>query len=183
MPRDGETMGEVVMRGNNVMKGYYRRPRRHRGGVRAAAGSTRAIWPCGTPTATSSCGTARRTSSSPAARTSRPSRSSRRSSATPPCSSRRWSPSPTRSGASDRRRSSVLKPGGIGDAGRADRARAGRIARFKAPDSVEILEELPKTSTGKIQKFVLRERSGAAATPAGSTSARLPSGRCYIVIP
>ena len=33
-----------------------------------------------------------------------------------------------------------------------------RIARFKAPDSVEFPGELPKTSTGKIQKYVLREK-------------------------
>ena len=32
-----------------------------------------------------------------------------------------------------------------------------RIAHYKAPDEVEIVEALPKTSTGKIQKFVLRE--------------------------
>ncbi|HZD68477.1 MAG TPA: acyl-CoA synthetase, partial [Actinomycetes bacterium] len=34
----------------------------------------------------------------------------------------------------------------------------GLIARFKAPDEVEFVDELPKTSTGKIQKYVLRER-------------------------
>jgi fatty-acyl-CoA synthase len=34
------------------------------------------------------------------------------------------------------------------------------MAHFKAPRSVE-LGELPKTSTGKIQKFVLREREWA----------------------
>ena len=33
-----------------------------------------------------------------------------------------------------------------------------RIAPFKAPDEVEIVGSLPKTSTGKIQKFVLRDR-------------------------
>lgn len=33
-----------------------------------------------------------------------------------------------------------------------------RLARFKAPKTV-IFEELPKTSTGKVQKFVLRERA------------------------
>ena len=32
------------------------------------------------------------------------------------------------------------------------------IARFKAPAAIEFSEELPKTSTGKIQKFHLRER-------------------------
>ena len=32
------------------------------------------------------------------------------------------------------------------------------LARFKAPDEVEIVEELPKTSTGKVQKYVLREK-------------------------
>jgi fatty-acyl-CoA synthase len=34
----------------------------------------------------------------------------------------------------------------------------GRIARFKAPAAVEFVDELPKTSTGKIQKFQLREQ-------------------------
>jgi fatty-acyl-CoA synthase len=32
-----------------------------------------------------------------------------------------------------------------------------RIANFKAPEVVEF-DELPKTATGKIQKFVLRDR-------------------------
>ena len=32
------------------------------------------------------------------------------------------------------------------------------IARFKAPAAVEFSEELPKTATGKIQKFALREK-------------------------
>jgi acyl-CoA synthetase (AMP-forming)/AMP-acid ligase II len=33
-----------------------------------------------------------------------------------------------------------------------------RIARFKAPAAVEFMDELPKTSTGKVQKYVLREK-------------------------
>jgi fatty-acyl-CoA synthase len=32
-----------------------------------------------------------------------------------------------------------------------------RMAHFKAPKSVEFVEVLPKTATGKIQKFALRE--------------------------
>ena len=36
----------------------------------------------------------------------------------------------------------------------------GRLARFKVPKRIEVVDELPKTGTGKIQKFVLRERVG-----------------------
>jgi len=36
------------------------------------------------------------------------------------------------------------------------------LARFKVPKSV-VFGELPKTSTGKIQKFLLRERAGSAS--------------------
>ena len=38
-----------------------------------------------------------------------------------------------------------------------------RLAAFKCPDAFERLDELPKTSTGKVQKYVLRERAAAAA--------------------
>jgi fatty-acyl-CoA synthase len=40
----------------------------------------------------------------------------------------------------------------------------GRIARFKVPRRIEVVAELPKTGTGKIQKFVLRERARAERT-------------------
>ena len=36
------------------------------------------------------------------------------------------------------------------------------LARFKAPKKI-VFGELPKTSTGKIQKFLLRERAKSAA--------------------
>jgi fatty-acyl-CoA synthase len=36
-----------------------------------------------------------------------------------------------------------------------------RIARYKAPANIAFLEELPRTSTGKVQKFELREREWA----------------------
>lgn len=38
-----------------------------------------------------------------------------------------------------------------------------RIARYKAPDTVEFVDALPTTSTGKIRKTALRERSRGAA--------------------
>ena len=39
----------------------------------------------------------------------------------------------------------------------------GRLARFKVPKVIEVMDELPKTATGKIQKFVLRGRAGTPA--------------------
>jgi fatty-acyl-CoA synthase len=39
-----------------------------------------------------------------------------------------------------------------------------KIARYKAPKAVEIVEELPKTSTGKVQKFELREKEWSGET-------------------
>jgi acyl-CoA synthetase (AMP-forming)/AMP-acid ligase II len=40
----------------------------------------------------------------------------------------------------------------------------GRLAAFKVPSSWEVVEELPKTSTGKIDKKPLREKLAAAAS-------------------
>jgi fatty-acyl-CoA synthase len=34
-----------------------------------------------------------------------------------------------------------------------------RLARFKVPKRIAVMDELPKTGTGKIQKFMLRERA------------------------
>ena len=55
----------------------------------------------------------------------------------------------------------VLKPGrDAGEQELIDHCRA-RIARYKAPKAVELVDELPKTSTGKVQKHHLREREWA----------------------
>ena len=39
----------------------------------------------------------------------------------------------------------------------------GHLAHFKCPTSVEVVAELPRTATGKLQKFKLRERYWAGA--------------------
>jgi fatty-acyl-CoA synthase len=39
-----------------------------------------------------------------------------------------------------------------------------RLAHFKCPRAYHFVDELPKTATGKIQKFVLRGRRAAIAT-------------------
>ena len=38
-----------------------------------------------------------------------------------------------------------------------------RLARFKVPKRIEVVDELPKTGTGKIQKFLLREQAADGA--------------------
>jgi fatty-acyl-CoA synthase len=51
----------------------------------------------------------------------------------------------------------VLKPGQSLEEGELIGFCRDRMAHFKAPKSVEFIEVLPKTATGKIQKFTLRE--------------------------
>jgi len=38
-----------------------------------------------------------------------------------------------------------------------------RLAHFKCPSAFHFIPELPKTATGKVQKFVLRGRRAAIA--------------------
>ena len=132
-----------------------RRPRK----PSPAAGSTRAISACCTPTATSSSRTAPRTSSSRAARTSPPSRWRTRSSSTRPWPPAPWSARPTRSGARRPCAFIELKPGVAAPSAEDIIAHCrAHLAAYKVPRHV-VFGEVPKTSTGKIQKFVLRERA------------------------
>ncbi len=41
----------------------------------------------------------------------------------------------------------------------------GELAPHKYPRSIEFIAELPKTATGKIQRFRLREREAVSASP------------------
>uniref|UniRef100_A0A0D9W4Y8 4-coumarate--CoA ligase n=1 Tax=Leersia perrieri TaxID=77586 RepID=A0A0D9W4Y8_9ORYZ len=52
-----------------------------------------------------------------------------------------------------------------------------RLPRYMAPRTVVVVEELPKTATGKVQKPVLRERAKAMGSLlAASSSKRVPTG-------
>ena len=42
---------------------------------------------------------------------------------------------------------------------------AAELSRFKRPEAVYVVDELPRAATGKIQRYRLRERSPAAAVP------------------
>jgi benzoate-CoA ligase len=55
----------------------------------------------------------------------------------------------------------VLKPGGEASADELKAFVKDRLAPYKYPRAIEFLAELPKTATGKIQRFRLREREAA----------------------
>jgi fatty-acyl-CoA synthase len=52
----------------------------------------------------------------------------------------------------------IIRPGATVTEGELIEHVQTKIARYKAPKAVEFVPDLPKTSTGKIQKFELRER-------------------------
>jgi fatty-acyl-CoA synthase len=55
----------------------------------------------------------------------------------------------------------VCKPGARASEDEIRQFARDRLAHFKAPHWVSFVEELPKTATGKIQKFVLRKGAPA----------------------
>ncbi len=57
----------------------------------------------------------------------------------------------------------VLKPGASADPEEIRHFARDRMAHFKAPQTVRFVNELPKTATGKIQKYVLRGSKTAIA--------------------
>ena len=55
----------------------------------------------------------------------------------------------------------VLKPGNRASDAELKAFVKDRLAPYKYPRAIEFLDELPKTATGKIQRFRLREREQA----------------------
>ena len=158
VPADGATLGEVMFRGNIVMKGYLKNPGATEEAFAGGWFHSGDLGVC-IPTATSSSKTAPRTSSSQAARTSPRSRSRTCSTAHPAVAhcavvgrpDENWGETPVAF--------IELKPG-VPAPTAADIIAwcRERLARYKCPRHV-VFETIPKTSTGKIQKFVLRERA------------------------
>jgi benzoate-CoA ligase len=54
-----------------------------------------------------------------------------------------------------------MKPGKPADVNMLQDFVKNRLARWKYPRSIEFIDELPKTATGKIQRFKLRQRNEA----------------------
>jgi len=160
VPRDGRTMGEVMLRGNTVMKGYLRNPGAteaafaggwyhtgdlavwHADGTVEVKDRSKDIIISGGENISSleveEC-LYRHPAVMEAAVVARP--------------DAKWGETPCAF--------VTLKPGASAGAEEIVAWCREHLAHFKAPRSV-VFGELPKTSTGKIQKFLLRERAKGA---------------------
>ena len=156
VPADGETMGEVVMRGNNVMKGYYRDPEATEQSFRGGwfhSGDLGVMYPTGY------IGLRDRAkdiiiSGGENISTIEVEQVILRHPAVLECAviaipDPKWGETP--------KAFVTLKPGASLDAETLIAFCRDHMAHFKAPRAVEF-RDLPKTSTGKTQKFVLREQ-------------------------
>jgi fatty-acyl-CoA synthase len=156
VPRDGQTMGEVVMRGNNVMLGYYRDQQATREAFAGGwfhSGDIAVIHPDGyielrdrlkdvvisggenIATIEVEQALMAHAAISEAAVVGRP--------------DERWGEVPiafvTTRGPSPLDQAELI------------RFLRGQLAGFKVPKAVEVVDELPRTATGKVQKFLLRD--------------------------
>lgn len=156
VPRDGVSMGEVVMRGNNVMVGYFQDPEATAHAFRDGwfHSGDLAVWhPDGyielrdrAKDIIISGGENISTIEVEQAVLSHPAVLEVAVVAVP---DEHWGERP--------RAFVVLRPGEKMTESEIIRHVRSRIAHYKAPDSVVMVAELPKTSTGKVQKYVLRE--------------------------
>ena len=158
VPRDGATMGEVVVRGNNVLLGYYRDPDATR---QAFAGGWFHTGDLGVMHSDGyvelrdrlkdiviSGGENISTIEVEQALSDHPAVAEVAVVAAP---DERWGEIPVAF--------VVVRDGERFDVEELRGFARQRLARFKVPKRIEVVDELPKTATGKIQKFLLRERT------------------------
>jgi fatty-acyl-CoA synthase len=156
VPADGATMGEIVMHGNNVMAGYYLDDRGTAEAFRGGwfhSGDLGVMHPDGyvelrdrAKDVVVSGGENISTIEVEQALMSHPSVHEVAVIGVP---DDKWGERP--------KAYVVLKPGRSGEPAELIEHVRTKIARYKAPRDVELVAGLPKTSTGKIQKFALRE--------------------------
>jgi fatty-acyl-CoA synthase len=167
VPRDGQTLGEVVMRGNNVMLGYYRDEEATRAAFAGGwfhSGDLAVIHPDGyvelrdrlkdivisggenIATIEVEQALVAHEAISEAAVVGQP--------------DEKWGEVPVAF--------VTIQPAATLDHAEVQQFLRSRLARFKVPKAIEVVDELPKTGTGKIQKFVLRDRARALGSSAPS---------------
>ena len=157
VPRDGATMGEIVMRGNDVMSGYFNDPEATKEAFRGGwfhSGDLGVCHPDGyielrdrAKDIIVSGGENISTVEVEIAIVSHPAVLEVAVVGVP---HEKWGERP--------KAFVVLHTGATATEQEIIGHVGGQIARFKVPDHVEFIAELPKTATGKLQKFQLRER-------------------------
>jgi fatty-acyl-CoA synthase len=163
VPADGSTMGEIVMRGNNVMAGYYADPAATAHAFRGGwfhSGDLGVMHPDGyielrdrSKDIVISGGENISTIEVEQALMSHP---AVLDAAVIGVRDEKWGERP--------KAFVVLRAGHSATQEELFTHVTIKIARFKAPREIDIVVDLPKTSTGKIQKFVLREPEWAGGT-------------------
>jgi fatty-acyl-CoA synthase len=158
VPRDGETLGEVVMRGNNVMLGYYRDEEATRAAFAGGwfhSGDLAVMHPDGyvelrdrLKDVVISGGENIATIEVEQALTAHAAIAEAAVVGQP---DEKWGEVPVAFVTT--RGDEALDPEEVKEFLR------DRLARYKVPKRIAVLDELPKTGTGKIQKYVLRERA------------------------
>jgi fatty-acyl-CoA synthase len=164
VPADGSSLGEIVMRGNNVMAGYFRDPHATAEAFRGGwfhSGDLGVMHPDGyvelRDRAKDIVISGGENISTVEVEQALVTHEHVLEAAVIGVADDHWGERP--------KAYVVLKPGAaVGETELIEHVRS-QIARYKAPAWVEFVDALPKTSTGKIQKGVLRERArgGAAA--------------------
>jgi fatty-acyl-CoA synthase len=160
VPPDGETMGEIVMRGNNVMKGYLDDDEATAAAFRGGwfhSGDLGVMHPDGyvelRDRAKDIIISGGENISTVEVEQAVLSHDAVLEAAVVGMPDDHWGERP--------KAFVVLRPGlEVGEDELIEYVR-GQIAHFKAPEAVEFVDELPKTSTGKIQKNELRQREWA----------------------
>ena len=160
VPADGETVGEIVMRGNNVMAGYYEDPAATDEAFRGGwfhSGDLGVMHPDGyvelRDRSKDIIISGGENISTIEVEQAIMSHETVLEVAVVGVSDDKWGERP--------RAYVVLKTGRTAEADEIVEHVRGRIARYKAPRDVEFVPSLPKTSTGKIQKYVLRSWAAA----------------------
>ncbi len=157
VPMDGTTIGEIVARGNNIMEGYYKQPHETEavmGGGWFHSGDLAVMHPDGyieiVDRAKDVIISGGENISSVEVEAMLYEHPAVLEVAVVGVPDSRWGEVP--------KALVVLKPRHHANEHELITFCRDRMAHFKAPKSVELVTDLPKTATGKIQKFALRER-------------------------
>lgn len=156
VPQDGKTVGEIVARGNNVMEGYFKQPEETAKAMRGDwfhTGDLAVVHADGyieiVDRAKDVINSGGENISSVEVEAMLYEHPAVLEAAVIGVPDAKWGEVP--------RALVVLKPGQRLEEGELIDFCRDRMAHFKAPKSVEFMTALPKTATGKIQKFALRE--------------------------